>query len=75
MNGPRDCHTEWSKLDREKQIWYHLNVESKKMVQMNLFINRNRVTYVENKLMVTRGEKGRGINWEIGIEIYTHYYI
>ena len=39
MDGPRDCHTEWSKSDTERQIiiWYHLYVESKKMVQMNLF--------------------------------------
>ena len=28
---------------------------------------------VENKLMATKGERGRGINWEIGIDI--HYYI
>ena len=21
MNGPRDCHTEWSKSDRERQIY------------------------------------------------------
>ena len=29
MDGPRDCHTEWSKLDRERQS-YHLYAESKK---------------------------------------------
>ena len=28
-----------------------------KKVQMNLFTNRNRVTDVENKLMVTKGER------------------
>ena len=46
------------------------------MLQMNLQ-NRNRVTDVENKLMVTGdGGKGRGgINWEIGIDIYTLLYI
>ena len=22
MDGPRDCHTEWSKSEGEKQIWY-----------------------------------------------------
>ena len=27
MNGPRDCHTNWSKSEKEK---YHLHVESKK---------------------------------------------
>ena len=32
-----DYHTEWSKSDRERQIWYHLYVESKEMIQMNLF--------------------------------------
>ena len=38
--------------------------------------NRNRVTNVENKLMVTRGESGRGgINWEIGIDIDTLLYL
>ena len=34
--------------------------------------NRNRVTDVENKLMVAKGErKGGDIKWEIGIGIYT----
>ena len=42
------------------------------MVQMNKFSNRNRVTDVENKLIVTRIERGRGINWEIGID-FTHW--
>ena len=32
----------------------------KKMIQMNLFTNRNRVTDVENKLMVTRGKGEEG---------------
>ena len=38
MDGSRDWHTEWSKSEREKQISkYHLYVESRKIVQMNLF--------------------------------------
>ena len=36
-DGPRDCHTEWSKSDKDKCHWYHLYVESRKMIQMNLF--------------------------------------
>ena len=29
-DGPRDYHTKWSKLDRERNtLWYHLYVESK----------------------------------------------
>ena len=30
---------------------------------------------VKNNLMVTSGEKGEGINWEIGIDTYTLLYI
>ena len=37
--------------------------------------NRNRVTEVENKLMVIKEERGGGINWEIGRDIYTLLYI
>ena len=29
---------------------------------------------VENKLVVTKGERGGGINWEIGTDIYTVLY-
>ena len=32
MGGPRDCHTEWSKSKREKQISYiNTYVESEKI--------------------------------------------
>ena len=37
---------------------------------MNL-LTKHRVTDVENKLIVTKGERGGGINSEIGIDIYT----
>ena len=30
MNGPRACHSEWSKLDKDNTIWYCLYVESEK---------------------------------------------
>ena len=34
--------------------------------------NRNRDTDIENKCMDTkRGKGGSGMNWEIGIDIYT----
>ena len=39
---------------------------------MNFFINRNRL--IENKFMVSKGEC-RGINQEIGINVYTLQYI
>ena len=38
MDGHRDCHTEWSKSDRERQISYDVTYmwNLKKSVQMNL---------------------------------------
>ena len=44
-------------------------MESTKRIQMNLS-TKHRVTDIENKFMVTGGLR-RGINWEIGIDIYT----
>ena len=56
-DGPRDCHTEWSKSDTERQISYDIAYmcNLKKKVQMNLFTKQSIVTDVENKLMVTMG--------------------
>ena len=77
MDGPRDCHTEWSKSDRERQISYDIAYmwNLKKWYKWTYLQNRNRLTDVENKLKVTKGEGGGGINWEIGIDIYTLPYI
>lgn len=49
----------------------------KKMVQMNLAQNRNRVTDVKNKPIVTkRGREGRDKHKERRVELtYTYYYI
>ena len=60
MDGPRGSHTELSKSDRERQIYditYMWNL--KKGYKWTYLQNRNRVTDVENKLMVTKG-KGCG---------------
>ena len=39
VEGLRDCHTEWNKSEREKQVSYNIaymwNLE--KMIKMNLF--------------------------------------
>ena len=64
MDGPRDCHAEWSKPDREKQIYditYMWNL--KKIWYKWIYIqNRNRPTDTENKLMVTKGEREWRVN-------------
>ena len=43
------------------------------MEEMNLFKKQKTDSQTrENKLMVTKGEKGeRGINWEFGLYVYT----
>ena len=77
VDGPRDCHTEWSKSEREKQISninaYMWNLE--KWYRWTCLQDRNRDTDIENKCMDTKGESrdggGGGMNWEIGIDIYT----
>ena len=39
MGEPRDCDTEWSKSDRERQISYNITyMWNQKMVEVNLFI-------------------------------------
>ena len=41
VDGPRHYHTEWSHT--ETKIIYHLYVESRKLMQINLFIKQNRL--------------------------------
>ena len=80
VDGSRDSHTEWSKSEREKQISYinafMWNLE--KWYRWTGLQGRNRDTDVENKHMDTKGLKwgvwgggGGGMNWEIGIDMYT----
>ena len=62
MDGPGDCHTEWSKSDREIHIPYDIActwnfIEGYKWIYLE---NRSRFTHVENKLKVTK--RGGGIN-------------
>ena len=63
MDGPRDCH-----------MWYQIYVESKKGCKWIYLQNRNRITDIENNLLVIKGEReGRD---KLGDWLtYTHYYI
>ena len=62
MDGPRDCYIEWSKSDTERQISYGIiymwNLEQKGK-------NELRIMNIENKLVVTKGCRGRK-SWKIG---------
>ena len=72
MDGPRDRPTERGKSDREKPLLYDItSMWHLKNGTNKLIYKTNRVTDVENKLMVTRGEKRERINWEIVIDVYT----
>ena len=78
MDGPRDCHTEWGKSDGDRQISYDIIYmwNLKKWYKWTYLQNRNRVTDVENKLMVTRAERGErdklgDWDWNIHTTIYT----
>ena len=57
MDGPRDYHTKWSKSDGERQISYHLYVESKIWQKWTYVQNRNRLTDIENRRVVAKGER------------------
>ena len=46
------------------------------MIQMNLLPKQKQTyTNIENKLRVTKGERGGGIKQEVGINIHTLLYI
>ena len=70
MAGPRDYYIKWSK-SKTNVIWYHLYVKSKKCYKWTYLQNTNRITDIEDKFMVTKGDK---FNRSLGV-IYKHYYI
>ena len=64
MDESREYYTEWSKSEKENITWYHLYVESKKKNDTNEPIyDTNKLTDLENKFMVTKGEGG---GWGVG---------
>ena len=82
MDRPRDCQTEWSKSEREKQMLY-INADMwnlEKWYRWTGLQGRNRDTDVVNKHMDTKGGKqGEGWWWwdELGDwdwHIYTNMY-
>ena len=75
MDGPGDYHTKWSQSGRERQIYdltYMWNL--KKWYKGAYLQNSNRLTDIENKPMVTKGEGGDGWIRSLGLTD-THHYI
>ena len=70
---PRNCHTEWSKSEKEKQI-LHINaymwILKKKWYRWSYFQSRNRDRDVENNCVVTN--EGFLFLWEVQRERFHH---
>ena len=62
------------KSDKDRQISYDITYiyNLKEMVQMNLFTKQKLSHRHRNKRVVTKGGRGGGINWEMGLT-YTLY--
>ena len=62
MDRAWDCHTRWSKSDTEKQISHDITYmwNLKQWYKWTYLQNRNSLTDIDNKLMVTKGERERG---------------
>ncbi len=62
MAGPLGHYAKWNKSDRERQILYDFtymwNLKTKTNEQTKQ--NRNRLTDIGNKLMITRAGRGWG---------------
>ena len=79
MDRPTDCHTEWSKSDRKRQISYDItymwNLKKKKMVQMNLFTKQkysHRYRKQTYSHQVGKGRRDKLGDWDR--HIYTTIY-
>ena len=61
LEGPGDYYTKRSKSDRERQRSYDITYTQniKKWYKWTYLQKRNRLTDLENELMVTRGKAGR----------------
>ena len=55
-------------------IIYMWNLKTKKPIQVNSCTKQNVLINIENKLMVTKGERGEGKMRTLGL-IDTHYYV
>ena len=77
MDGPRDCHTEWSKPDREKQILYDVSYFGIKKNDRNELIYETETDsfHLEDELLITREADGAGIFRYLRIEMYMFLYL
>ena len=68
MDGPRDCHRQWSKSEREKQIYINTHMWNlEKWHRWSYLQNRHRC---RGQMYGHQGRKGSEMNWETGIDTY-----
>ena len=75
VDGPRGLSHKVKSVRKKKTntIWYHM-WNLKKWYEWPYLQSRNRLTGLENKLMVTKGEGGEEKIRSLELT-YTHYYI
>ena len=75
IDGPGEYHTKRNKPDRKINIlWYHLYVESKKMIQLNLFTKQKQTHRIREWTYGYHGEyRGEEQNGSLGLTC-THCY-
>ena len=72
MDGPSNDHTKWSKSDRKRQMWYHLCVEFKKQIHMNLSMKQKHPHTHRKQTYDCQREKGEGRDkWGVWNELDT----
>ena len=64
--GESRNYIKWNKSKRNI-TWYHFYVESKIMIQMNLFTKQKQTHRHRNKLRVTKGDSGGGERDQLGV--------
>ena len=76
MDGPRECHTEWSKSDKKKRWNYHMTSLicgiKKEMIQMNLLTKQKETHRLRKR---THGCQGEGIVKDFGKVMYKLLYL
>ena len=75
MDATRDSHISEVKSERERQILYHLYVKSKIWHKCTCLQNRNKLTDIENRFAVAKGEWGSyGMDRSLGL-VDANYYM
>ena len=68
MDGPGDCHSKWSKSEKDKyhMTWLICEIQKKTWYKWTYLQSRNRFTDLENEFMTTRGRYRLGVwDWHV----------